>query len=109
MPNMYYNSYLNSYVSRYLKACQRLSYDFIYLVSSGCGSLSYFLMFLCFFYLGILLLQSAKGAKAHNVAAAAVASDGPPVTKEGEEKIKMHTHSYCCLDYAQVHFRNLCH
>ncbi|KAG2538288.1 hypothetical protein PVAP13_9NG411100 [Panicum virgatum] len=45
--------------------------------------------------------ESAKGAKAHNVAAAAASSEGPPVT-EGEEKIKMHTHSYCCLDYAQI-------
>jgi len=47
-----------------------------------------------------LLLQSAKNAKAHNAAAAA--NDGQPVAKEGEEKVKMHTHSYCCLDYAQV-------
>jgi hypothetical protein len=23
-------------------------------------------------------------------------------TQEGDDKIKMHTHSYCCLDYAQV-------
>ncbi|KAL6642976.1 hypothetical protein ACP70R_021157 [Stipagrostis hirtigluma subsp. patula] len=45
--------------------------------------------------------ESAKGAKVYNAAAAA-ASDGQPVTKEGEEKIKMHTHSYCCLDYAQI-------
>ena len=83
-----------------------LSYDFIYLVSFDCSSLSYFLTFI--FFLGTLLLQSAKGAKAHNVAAAAASSEGPPVT-EGEEKIKMHTHSYCCLDYAQVSFQNLCH
>ena len=84
-----------------------LSYDFIYLVSFGSSSLSYFLTFI--FFLGTLLLQSAKGAKAHNVAAAAASSEGPPVTKEGEEKIKIHTHSYCCLDYAQVSFRNQCH
>ncbi|OEL29893.1 hypothetical protein BAE44_0009089 [Dichanthelium oligosanthes] len=45
--------------------------------------------------------ESAKGAKVHNAAAAA-ASDGQPVTKEGEEKVKVHTHSYCCLDYAQI-------
>lgn len=38
----------------------------------------------------------------HNAAVAAT-GDGPPV-KEGEEKVKMHTHSYCCLDYAQVGF-----
>ncbi|CAL4933200.1 unnamed protein product [Urochloa decumbens] len=45
--------------------------------------------------------ESAKGAKVHNAAAAA-AVDGQPATKEGEEKVKMHTHSYCCLDYAQI-------
>ncbi|WVZ59096.1 hypothetical protein U9M48_009295 [Paspalum notatum var. saurae] len=46
--------------------------------------------------------ENAKGTKQHNTAAAA-ASDGQPVTnKEGEEKVKMHTHSYCCLDYAQI-------
>lgn len=45
--------------------------------------------------------ESAKGAKAHNAAAAA-ANDGQPATKEGEEKVKMHTHSYCSLDYAQI-------
>ncbi|XP_006659342.2 general transcription factor IIE subunit 1 [Oryza brachyantha] len=45
--------------------------------------------------------ESAKGAKIYSAAAAA-AGDGPPVTKEGEEKVKMHTHSYCCLDYAQI-------
>ncbi|TVU30207.1 hypothetical protein EJB05_21817 [Eragrostis curvula] len=43
--------------------------------------------------------ESPKG-KAHNTATPA-ASDGQPVTKEGEEKSKMHTYSYCCLDYAQ--------
>lgn len=48
--------------------------------------------------------ENAKGAKQHNTAAAAAAaSDGQTVTnKEGEEKVKMHTHSYCCLDYAQI-------
>ncbi|XP_066385868.1 transcription initiation factor IIE subunit alpha-like [Miscanthus floridulus] len=45
--------------------------------------------------------ESAKNTKAHN-AAAATANDGQPVAKEGEEKVKMHTHSYCCLDYAQI-------
>uniref|UniRef100_A0A804PBH9 HTH TFE/IIEalpha-type domain-containing protein n=1 Tax=Zea mays TaxID=4577 RepID=A0A804PBH9_MAIZE len=43
--------------------------------------------------------ESAKNAKAHNAAAA---NDGQTVAKEGEEKVKMHTHSYCCLDYAQI-------
>ncbi|WVZ58753.1 hypothetical protein U9M48_008987 [Paspalum notatum var. saurae] len=46
--------------------------------------------------------ENAKGTKQHNAAAAA-ANDGQPVTnKEGEVKVKMHTHSYCCLDYAQI-------
>ncbi|GAB2274562.1 hypothetical protein Dimus_009329 [Dionaea muscipula] len=45
--------------------------------------------------------ETAKGAKIHNAAVAATA-DGQH-TKEGEEKIKMHTHSYCCLDYAQIY------
>ncbi|KAF7040636.1 hypothetical protein CFC21_050529 [Triticum aestivum] len=44
--------------------------------------------------------ESAKGAKIYSAAAAA-AGDGQP-TKEGEEKVKLHTHSYCCLDYAQI-------
>jgi transcription initiation factor TFIIE subunit alpha len=48
-------------------------------------------------------MKSAKGAKVHNIAAAAT-GDNQPATKEGEEKPKMHTHSYCCLDYAQVSF-----
>ncbi|KAI5001670.1 hypothetical protein ZWY2020_026320 [Hordeum vulgare] len=46
-------------------------------------------------------MASAKGAKIYSAAAAA-AGDGQP-TKEGEEKVKLHTHSYCCLDYAQMH------
>ncbi|XP_009337439.1 general transcription factor IIE subunit 1 [Pyrus x bretschneideri] len=45
--------------------------------------------------------ETAKGVKMHNAAVAAT-GDGPPV-KEGEEKVKMHTHSYCCLDYAQIY------
>ncbi|XP_072981290.1 uncharacterized protein [Typha angustifolia] len=45
--------------------------------------------------------ESAKGAKIFSAAVAAT-GDGQ-VVKEGEEKIKMHTHSYCCLDYAQIH------
>ncbi|KAF7838613.1 transcription initiation factor IIE subunit alpha [Senna tora] len=30
-------------------------------------------------------------------------TDGQQTTKEGEEKVKLHTHSYCCLDYAQIY------
>lgn len=45
--------------------------------------------------------QTAKGAKIFSAAVAATADAQHP-TKEGEEKIKLHTHSYCCLDYAQV-------
>lgn len=45
--------------------------------------------------------QTAKGAKISNAAVAATA-DGHHTGREGDEKIKMHTHSYCCLDYAQV-------
>ncbi|KAL6193803.1 hypothetical protein ACLB2K_034887 [Fragaria x ananassa] len=47
--------------------------------------------------------ETAKGAKIFSAAVAATA-DGQQHTKEGEEKIKLHTHSYCCLDYAQVNF-----
>lgn len=35
-------------------------------------------------------------------AAVAATADGHQTGREGDEKIKMHTHSYCCLDYAQV-------
>ncbi|KAH9308133.1 hypothetical protein KI387_036044, partial [Taxus chinensis] len=45
--------------------------------------------------------ETAKGAKVFNAAVAATA-DGQQNGKEGEEKMKLHTHSYCCLDYAQV-------
>nr|ACF81572.1 unknown [Zea mays] len=48
--------------------------------------------------------ESAKNAKAHNAAAA---NDGQPIAKEGEEKVKLHTHSYCCLDYAQEQLKPL--
>ncbi|KAL3529308.1 hypothetical protein ACH5RR_008630, partial [Cinchona calisaya] len=34
-------------------------------------------------------------------AAVAGTADGHHARKGGDEKIKMHTHSYCCLDYAQ--------
>ncbi|XP_074575526.1 uncharacterized protein LOC141831974 [Curcuma longa] len=44
--------------------------------------------------------ESAKGAKIFNAAIAATGDS--QTTKEGEEKMKMHMHSYCCLDYAQI-------
>ena len=46
-------------------------------------------------------LQTAKGAKIFSAAVAASA-DRQQLAKEGEEKTKLHTHSYCCLDYSQV-------
>ncbi|KAH9778509.1 transcription initiation factor IIE subunit alpha [Citrus sinensis] len=46
--------------------------------------------------------ETAKGAKIYSAAVAATA-DGQPFAKEGEEKIKLHTHSYCSLDYAQIY------
>nr|KYP55649.1 hypothetical protein KK1_001871 [Cajanus cajan] len=46
--------------------------------------------------------ETAKGAKIYSAAVAATA-DGQQTTKEGEEKVKLHTHSYCCLDYAQIY------
>lgn len=46
--------------------------------------------------------ETAKGAKLYSAAVAATA-DGQHTGKEGEEKPKLHTHSYCCLDYAQIH------
>lgn len=45
--------------------------------------------------------ETAKGAKAYSAAVAATGDSFPG--REGEEKIKLHTHSYCCLDYAQIH------
>lgn len=45
--------------------------------------------------------ETAKGAKAYSAAVAATADSLHG--REGEEKIKLHTHSYCCLDYAQIH------
>lgn len=50
-----------------------------------------------------MLFQTAKGAKIFSAAVAATA-DGQHPAKDGDEKIKMHTHSYCSLDYAQVSF-----
>ncbi|KAK4735961.1 hypothetical protein R3W88_010222 [Solanum pinnatisectum] len=46
--------------------------------------------------------EGAKGAKVYNSAVAATV-DGLQNGKEGDDKIKMHTHSYCCLDYAQIY------
>jgi transcription initiation factor TFIIE subunit alpha len=42
-----------------------------------------------------MLTQTAKGAKIYSAAVAATA-----VATTGKEKLD--THSYCCLDYAQV-------
>ncbi|KAG6642912.1 hypothetical protein I3843_09G169000 [Carya illinoinensis] len=46
--------------------------------------------------------ETAKGAKIFSAAVAATV-DSQQTAKEGEEKIKLHTHSYCCLDYAQIY------
>ncbi|CAA3013619.1 general transcription factor IIE subunit 1 [Olea europaea subsp. europaea] len=46
--------------------------------------------------------ETAKGAKIYSAAIAAT-GDGQPGGREGDEKLKMHTHSYCCLDYAQIY------
>lgn len=46
-------------------------------------------------------LQTVKGAKISSAVVAAI-GDGTQVVKEDDEKMKIHTHSYCCLDYAQV-------
>ncbi|CAM6106125.1 unnamed protein product [Calypogeia fissa] len=45
--------------------------------------------------------ETVKGAKVYNAAIAAVSEQ--PSERDGEEKPKVHTHSYCCLDYAQVY------
>lgn len=45
--------------------------------------------------------ETAKGAKIYSAAVAATAE--ATTGKEGEEKVKLHTHSYCCLDYAQIY------
>lgn len=50
----------------------------------------------------MILTQTAKGAKIYSAAVAATAE--ATTGKEGEEKVKLHTHSYCCLDYAQVNY-----
>uniref|UniRef100_A0A5B6Z2M8 HTH TFE/IIEalpha-type domain-containing protein n=1 Tax=Davidia involucrata TaxID=16924 RepID=A0A5B6Z2M8_DAVIN len=46
--------------------------------------------------------ETAKGAKIYSAAVAATV-DGLQTGREGDEKIKLHTHSYCCLDYAQIY------
>ncbi|KAL2526129.1 Transcription factor TFIIE [Abeliophyllum distichum] len=46
--------------------------------------------------------ETAKGAKIYSAAVAAT-GDGQPGGREGDEKLKLHTHSYCCLDYAQIY------
>ncbi|XP_058105068.1 uncharacterized protein LOC131248683 isoform X2 [Magnolia sinica] len=48
-----------------------------------------------------LLCDEAKGAKIFSAAVAATI-DSQQIGKDGEEKLKMHTHSYCCLDYVQL-------
>ncbi|XP_042457005.1 general transcription factor IIE subunit 1-like isoform X2 [Zingiber officinale] len=46
--------------------------------------------------------ESAKGAKIFSTAVAATGA-GQQIAKDVEEKMKLHTHSYCCLDYAQIY------
>ncbi|XP_074564708.1 uncharacterized protein LOC141821210 isoform X2 [Curcuma longa] len=46
--------------------------------------------------------ESVKGAKIFSTAVAAT-GDGQQIVKDAEEKTKLHTHSYCCLDYAQIY------
>ncbi|KAG6416945.1 hypothetical protein SASPL_124386 [Salvia splendens] len=46
--------------------------------------------------------QTAKGAKVYNAAVAAT-GDSQQAGREGDDKQKMHVHSYCCLDYAQIY------
>ncbi|XP_058089409.1 uncharacterized protein LOC131236316 isoform X2 [Magnolia sinica] len=47
------------------------------------------------------VMKTAKGAKIFSAAVAATI-DSQQTGKDGEEKLKMHTHSYCCLDHAQL-------
>ncbi|KAL5997219.1 hypothetical protein ACLOJK_008149 [Asimina triloba] len=51
------------------------------------------------------IINTAKGAKVFSAAIAAT-GDVQQTAKDGEEKLKLHTHSYCCLDYAQKHFQD---
>ncbi|KAK6142489.1 hypothetical protein DH2020_022837 [Rehmannia glutinosa] len=46
--------------------------------------------------------ETSKGAKIYNAAVAATV-DGKKNGREGDDKLKMHTQSYCCLDYAQIY------
>ncbi|XP_057518734.1 uncharacterized protein LOC130799604 [Amaranthus tricolor] len=46
--------------------------------------------------------ETAKGVRIQ-AAAVSATTDGQHHGREGEEKIKLHTHSYCCLDYAQIY------
>ncbi|KAL7102372.1 hypothetical protein ACP275_08G116300 [Erythranthe tilingii] len=46
--------------------------------------------------------ETSKGAKIYNSAVAA-AVDGQRNGREGDDKLKMHTQSYCCLDYSQIY------
>ncbi|KAL8541789.1 hypothetical protein ACS0TY_002879 [Phlomoides rotata] len=46
--------------------------------------------------------ETSKGAKMHN-AAVATRGDAQKFGREGDEKTKMHTQSYCCLDYSQIY------
>ncbi|CAA6654773.1 unnamed protein product [Spirodela intermedia] len=45
---------------------------------------------------------TVKGAKISSAVVAAIC-DGTQIAKEADEKMKIHTHSYCCLDYAQIY------
>ncbi|KAL3615244.1 hypothetical protein CASFOL_040905 [Castilleja foliolosa] len=45
--------------------------------------------------------ETSKGAKVYNAAMAATV-DGQKFGREGDDKLKMHTQSYCCLDYSQI-------
>ncbi|GER31603.1 transcription initiation factor IIE alpha subunit family protein [Striga asiatica] len=46
--------------------------------------------------------ETSKGAKIYNAAVAATV-DGQKIGREGDEKQKLHTQSYCCLDYSQIY------
>lgn len=69
-----------------------------------CGA--YELQLIALYLLGYIdnckYLQTVKGVKAYNAAIAAT-NDGLTSQREGEKQ-KMHTHSYCCLDYAQANY-----
>lgn len=66
-------------------------------------TLSEFVLLTTLFEGAFPCIQTAKGAKYYNAAIAATA-DGQQIGRDGEEKVKLHTHSYCCLDYAQVNY-----